>query len=127
MLAYRDVTQKIVFECFHNFVAFSQWGNSLYNVVARLDRDGGDPQTEDWHSRTMSGPFDSPDGSAFPPPERFVMELVRTISRTGEAFPRSRNHRAAVRAAPFHGQPAQLHQPRSGAVGQPGRRPSGLY
>ncbi|MEE6169834.1 MULTISPECIES: hypothetical protein [unclassified Mycolicibacterium] len=75
--------KDVVFECFHNFVAFSQWGNSLYNVMVRLGRDGGDPQTKDWYGRTMSGPFDNPDGSAFPPLERFVMELFRTISPNG--------------------------------------------
>ena len=33
--------KDVVFECFHNFVAFSQWGNSLYNVMAKLGRDSG--------------------------------------------------------------------------------------
>jgi hypothetical protein len=27
--------KDIVFECFHNFLAFSQWGNMVYNVMAR--------------------------------------------------------------------------------------------
>ena len=31
--------KDIVFECFHNFLAFSQWGTTLYNMMARL---GGD-------------------------------------------------------------------------------------
>ena len=75
--------QDVVFECFHNFVAFSQWGNSLYNVMAKLGREGGDPQTKDWFAKTTAGDFDKPDGSAFPPLERFVMELFRTISPNG--------------------------------------------
>ena len=25
--------KDVVFECFHNFVAFSQWGNTLYNIM----------------------------------------------------------------------------------------------
>ncbi len=35
--------KDVVFECFHNFVAFSQWGNSLYNVMTKLidDPHGG--------------------------------------------------------------------------------------
>jgi hypothetical protein len=57
----------VVFECFHNFVAFSQRGNSLYNVMAKLGRDGGDAQVKDSFTKTMAGPFDVPDGSAFPP------------------------------------------------------------
>ncbi|BBY76166.1 hypothetical protein MPRF_30650 [Mycolicibacterium parafortuitum] len=75
--------KDVVFECFHNFVAFSQWGNSLYNVMATLGRDGGDPQAKDWFTKTMSGAYDTPDGSAFPPLERMVMELFRTISPNG--------------------------------------------
>lgn len=75
--------KDVVFECFHNFVAFSQWGNTLYNIMAKLGRDTGDAQTKDWFTKTMAGNFDSPDGSAFPPLERFVMELFRTISPNG--------------------------------------------
>ncbi|QZT62880.1 cytochrome P450 [Mycolicibacterium austroafricanum] len=75
--------KDVVFECFHNFVAFSQWGNSLYNVMATLLQDGGNPQARDWFSRTMSGDPDNPAGEAFPPLERFVMELFRTISPNG--------------------------------------------
>ncbi len=75
--------KDVVFECFHNFVAFSQWGNSLYNIMSKLGRDGGDAQTKDWFAKTMSGDFDNPAGSAFPPLERFVMELFRTISPNG--------------------------------------------
>ena len=75
--------QDVVFECFHNFVAFSQWGNSLYNVMAKLGREKGDSQAKDWFTKTMAGDFDKPDGSAFPPLERFVMELFRTISPNG--------------------------------------------
>jgi cytochrome P450 len=73
--------QDVVFECFHNFVAFSQWGNVLYNIMAKLGRDTGDAKVKDWFTKTMAGAnFDTPDGSAFTPLERFVMELFRTIS-----------------------------------------------
>lgn len=72
--------KDVVFECFHNFVAFSQWGNSLYNVMTMLGRDGGNAQAKDWFTRTMSGSPDDPAGAAFAPLERFVMELFRTIS-----------------------------------------------
>ena len=73
--------KDVVFECFHNFVAFSQWGNTLYNVMAKLGQQDGDAQTKDWFAKTMAGGnADAPDGSAFPPLERFVMELFRTIS-----------------------------------------------
>ena len=35
--------KDVVFECFHNFVALSQWGNSIFGIMSRLSEDGGDP------------------------------------------------------------------------------------
>jgi hypothetical protein len=32
--------KDIVFECFHNFVAFSQWGNTIFGVMSRLSENG---------------------------------------------------------------------------------------
>ena len=75
--------KDVVFECFHNFVAFSQWGNTLYNVMLRLSRDTGDPDTRAWFRKTMEGEPDDAKGAAFTPLERFVMELFRTISPNG--------------------------------------------
>jgi len=72
--------KDIVFECFHNFLAFSQWGNMLYNVMARLEPTTGDPAVRSWFARTMEGGPDETDGSAFTRLDRFVMELFRTIS-----------------------------------------------
>jgi cytochrome P450 len=71
--------KDIVFECFHNFLAFSQWGNTLYNTMARLEAGYGDPGVRSWFARTMTGTPDEADG-AFTPLDRFVMELFRTIS-----------------------------------------------
>jgi cytochrome P450 len=79
-----NFSQKdIVFECFHNFVAFSQWGNTIYNIMLRLSKNAGDPDVRAAFKRTMSGNFDSADGTSFTPLERFVMELFRTISPNG--------------------------------------------
>lgn len=75
--------KDVVFECFHNFVAFSQWGNSMYNIMAKLAKENGDPKVKDWFAKTMSHNPDTLDGSAFPPLERFTMELFRTISPNG--------------------------------------------
>jgi cytochrome P450 len=69
--------EDIVFECFHNFLAFSQWGNTLYNVMSRLTSDG-DPDVRAWFRRTMLGELDG--ACEFSPLERLVMELFRTIS-----------------------------------------------
>jgi cytochrome P450 len=70
----------IVFECFHNFVAFGQWGVTLYHVMSRLDADHGDPAVRAWYERTMSHGPDALDSGTFSPLDRFVMELFRTIS-----------------------------------------------
>ncbi|ESA36478.1 hypothetical protein N836_00960 [Leptolyngbya sp. Heron Island J] len=100
--------EDVVFECFHNFVALSQWGNTIYQIVSRLRTDDqGDPIIGEWFKRTMESDFDQPPTSATPsnpleewlkklfghgsdslkspvspftPLDRFVMELFRTIS-----------------------------------------------
>ena len=72
--------KDIVFECFHNFLAFSQWGNTVYNVMARLAAGHGDPGLRSRFAQTMADGPDETDGSAFTPLDRFVMELFRTIS-----------------------------------------------
>ena len=46
--------KDIVFECFHNFLAFSQWGNTLYRLMALLDAVHGDPIVRSWFERTMA-------------------------------------------------------------------------
>ncbi|MEY2396810.1 MAG: hypothetical protein QOF94_3155, partial [Acidobacteriaceae bacterium] len=70
----------IVFECFHNFVAFSQWGNMVYNVGAKLESTHGDPHVRAWFEKTMKNGPDQTDASPFTPLDRFVMELFRTIN-----------------------------------------------
>jgi len=72
--------KDIVFECFHNFLAFSQWGNTVYNVMARLAAGHGDPGLRSRFAQTMADGPDETDGVAFTPLDRFVMELFRTIS-----------------------------------------------
>jgi len=72
--------KDMVFECFHNFLAFSQWGNTLYNVMARLETTNGDPAVRSWFEKTMKDGPDESDNSMFTRLDRFVMELFRTIS-----------------------------------------------
>jgi cytochrome P450 len=72
--------KDIVFECFHNFVALSQWGNMIYNVMMRLSSNTGNPQIQDSFRRTMESDYDHATDGAFTPLDRFVMELFRTIS-----------------------------------------------
>jgi hypothetical protein len=74
--------KDVVFECFHNFVALSQWGNSIFGIMSRLSEDGGDPAVRASFAQTMSGSatFDSADSVAYSPLELFVMETFRVIS-----------------------------------------------
>jgi cytochrome P450 len=75
--------KDVVFECFHNFVAFSQWGNTLYNIMLKLSRNHGDPEAQDWFRKTMEGNPDEARGATFTPLESFVMESFRLISPNG--------------------------------------------
>lgn len=75
--------KDVVFECFHNFVALSQWGNSMFGIMSRLSEDGGDPVVRASFVEAMNGVFNSADAVAFSPLELFVMELFRVISPNG--------------------------------------------
>jgi hypothetical protein len=72
--------KDVVFECFHNFVALSQWGNSIFGIMSRLSEDGGDPAARASFQKTMSGNFDNANGAPYSPLELLVMELFRVIS-----------------------------------------------
>ncbi len=75
--------KDVVFEVFHNFVALSQWGNTMYSIMLKLAKDTGDPDAQAWFKKTMEGNFDDAQGKPFTPLERFVMELFRTITPNG--------------------------------------------
>jgi len=75
--------KDIVFECFHNFLAISQWGNMLYQTMSKLEATHGDATVRSWFERTMTNGPDQADSSTFTPLDRFVMELFRTISPNG--------------------------------------------
>jgi cytochrome P450 len=99
--------KDVVFECFHNFVAFSQWGNTIYNIMLKLARNTGDPDARAWFTKTMSGNFDGAGSGAFTPLDRFVMELFRTITPNGGSI----SAVAEVRTPPFerHGYVVSPH------------------
>lgn len=73
--------EDVVFECFHNFLAFSQWGNTLYRIMERLDRENGDAEIREAFGTLMAGDPDAREqDSPFTRLDLFVMELFRTIS-----------------------------------------------
>jgi cytochrome P450 len=75
--------KDIVVECLHNFVALSQWGNTIFRIMSLLSEDRGDRAVRASFQKTMSGNFDSAGGASFSPLELFVMELFRVISPNG--------------------------------------------
>jgi cytochrome P450 len=75
--------KDVVFECFHNFVALSQWGNTIFGIMLRLAEDDGDAAVRASFQKTMGGNFDNASGAPFSPLELFVMELFRLISPNG--------------------------------------------
>ena len=72
--------QDVVFECFHNFVALSQWGATIYGIMGRLDEATGDADMRTWFAKTMSGDYDDAKGTPYTPLELYVMEVLRSIS-----------------------------------------------
>jgi len=91
--------KDIVFEVFHNFVALSQWGNTIFGIMSRLTPHGGDADVRASFVKTMSGDYDNANGGAFTPLQLLVMEMFRTISPNGGSI-------SAIKDAPrsFYGQ-----------------------
>ena len=91
--------KDVVFECFHNFVALSQWGNSIFGIMSRLSEDGGDPAVRASFQKTMSGNFDNANGAPYSPLELLVMELFRVISPNGGSISAIKDARTSAYGA----------------------------
>jgi hypothetical protein len=84
------------------FVAFSQWGNTIFGIMSRLSKDSGDPEVRASFTKTMSGDYDHATGSPYTPLELFVMELFRTISpNSGSISAVEDARRSAYGESPF--------------------------
>ena len=103
--------KDVVFECFHNFVAFSQWGNTIFGIMSRLNQDGGDPAVRAAFAKTMSGNPDAANGAPYTPLEMFVRSYSAQSRRMAEAFPRSWIRGRRVRATTM----ATAYPPLSGS------------
>ena len=88
--------KDVVFECFHNFVAFSQWGNTMFGIMSRLRDDAGDPEVRAAFEKTMSGDPDGAGAAPYTALERFAMELFRTISPNGGSISAISDSRAGA-------------------------------
>ena len=69
-----------VVEVLHDFMAISQWGNMIYEIMLRLAPASGDPEIRASFKKTMESDSDRAPAQTFAPLTRFVMELFRTIS-----------------------------------------------
>jgi hypothetical protein len=94
--------KDIVFECFHNFVAFSQWGNTIFGIMSRLSEDGGDPNVRAAFHKTMTSDYDKANGAHYTPLELLVMELFRTISPNGGSISAIQDARTTAYGASPH-------------------------
>lgn len=94
--------KDIVFECFHNFVAFSQWGNTMFGIMSRLSEDGGDPDVHAAFRKTMNSDYDNANGAPYTPLELLVMELFRTISPNGGSISSIHDARATAYGSSPH-------------------------
>jgi hypothetical protein len=104
--------RDIVFECFHNFVALSQWGNMLYQIMSRLSVDGGDEQVRAAFVKTMKGEYDQTNGTPYTPLQLFVMELFRIISANAGSISTLSDTRESINGpSPFQslGLPYERH------------------
>ena len=77
--------KDVVFEAFHNFVALSQWGNTIFGVMSRLAAEGGDATVRAAFAKAMAAEAAGMASGVphFTPIDLFVMELFRTISPNG--------------------------------------------
>ena len=113
--------KDVVFEVFHNFVALSQWGNTMYNIMLKLAKDTGDPEARAWFKKTMEGSPDDAGGNAFHAARALRHGAVphhRAERRKHLRFGRGEN--AALRAVRLYRDAAQIDQLRSDAVGRSG-------
>ena len=94
--------KDVVFECFHNFVALSQWGNTIFGIMSRLSQDGGDPDVRASFERTMGGDHDTANGGPYAA-RAFVMELFRTISPNGGSISAIEDARQVANASDKYG------------------------
>ena len=104
--------QDIVFECFHNFVALSQWGATMHAIMTRLTADGGDPDMRSWFAKTMTGDYDNANNTPYTALELYVMEVLRTISTNPGSISTLSDTRASIYGpSPFEllGLPYERH------------------
>ena len=102
--------KDVIFESFHNFVALSQWGNTIYNIMQRLSTNAGDRVVKEWFERTMKCDYEKPSDGVFTPLDRFVMELFRTISPNSGSISTIKETGSLPPASPRYGYVVSPHK-----------------
>jgi hypothetical protein len=74
-----------VIEVLHDFMAISQWGNMIYEIMRRLAAASGDPEIRAEFKKTMDSDTEDAPTGIFTPLTRFVMELFRIMRRLAAA------------------------------------------
>jgi cytochrome P450 len=104
--------EDVVFECFHNFLAFSQFAQMTYRIMEVFQQEGSEER--EWLRRTMEGDPDAVEEGGFSPLDRYVMELFRTISPNGGSLSTLAEQEEGVTGTDFvlHPHPASNRAPR---------------
>jgi len=92
--------EDVTFECYHNFVALSQWGHTIYRVMEALIDDDVVKSSFDALKAQPNCGDTLGDGDTFTPLDRFVMDIFRTRSPNGGSLS---SQSAGAKAAPTFG------------------------
>jgi hypothetical protein len=112
--------QDVVFEVFHNFVALSQWGNTMYNIMLKLAKDTGDPEARAWFKKTMEGNPDDARGQALHTARALRHGVVpRDYAEWRQHIGPRRSEDAALRAVRLYRDAARVDKLRPDSVEGP--------
>jgi hypothetical protein len=89
--------RDVVFECFHNFVALSQWGNSIFGIMTRLNENDGDQAVRAAVQKTMSGDFDNANGAPYTPLELRLLARSALCAHRRQRWSVPRQHQRRFR------------------------------
>ncbi|MCY7295395.1 hypothetical protein [Alteromonas sp. a30] len=87
--AFRDV--DITFECFHNYLALSQWGHTIYKMMNLLRDDNTSDKAQSvktQYQNIMSSDYNATDSSGFSPLDYLALEFFREIVPNGGSISR---------------------------------------
>lgn len=80
----------ITFECFHNFIALSQWGNTIYKIMDLLRTDNTDPTAQAVQAKftEIMNSEQTTDEKGYTPLDYLTLELFRVTLPNGGSISR---------------------------------------